>query len=131
MQGNARRLHIPRQCICWISCAERRPLRKAQLLLSGAAGLMAKVYADVLLALEEECGIMVSKRILRDLIVEASGAETKQTSIAFYWSSLATVCRILFVRNSIMLFTTSLRVNSPSPRQESQNLLHPARGAEA
>ena len=83
MQGNARRSHMPRQRICWISRAERRPLRKAQHLLSGAAGLMAKVYADVLLALEEECGIMVSKRNLRDLIVEASGAETKQNFDCF------------------------------------------------
>ena len=45
---------------------------------------MARVYADILLALEkEECGMMVSKRMLRDLIVEASKAENKQNFDCF------------------------------------------------
>ena len=41
------------------------------------------LYADLLLMLEKEPGMMISKRMLRDLVVEASGAQDKKAFDAF------------------------------------------------
>ena len=41
------------------------------------------LYADLLVALENESCMLVSKRMLRDLVVEASGAKDKKAFDSF------------------------------------------------